>query len=251
MEKRLLKHVIFSYTYGDDLTKKYNKMGYLAKTLYNSKGQAAVPKINKMEINDIKWELGIKKDDYVVGFSGSVSLKNGTQQIMDALKNLPDSFKFLVVGGSGQARDMDEAKRYAEKKGVRKNIVFTGRVPPDVLLRYTAAFDLGTALIQPLSANEIARVPNKLFDYMAMGVPMLVSNFPNMRKIVVEEAKCGVAVNPMDVKAITKAVKHFYEHPEDAKKKGESGRDMFERVYSWDVQKKKLMKSHRFWRGEI
>jgi glycosyltransferase involved in cell wall biosynthesis len=109
---------------------------------------------------------------------------------------------------------------------------------------------VGTALFQPLSENEKVRIPNKIFDYMAMKVPMIVSDFPNMRRIVVDEAQCGLAVNPMNVKEITAAILHYQKNPEDATEKGKNGRKNFEEMYSWDIQKKKLIASHPLWQDK-
>ncbi len=240
-----------SYTYGDDLTEKFKRKGFAATTLYNSKSLDAIPGISKAEVEEIKTQLGFKKDDFVIGFSGSVNLENGTQQVIDSMKELPSNIKFLVVGGSGREGELEEVKRYAEQKGVKDRVIFTGRVPNETLLRYTAVFDVGTALFQPLNPNQIARMPNKLFTYMALTVPMIVSDFPNMRGVVVEESDCGKAVDPMNIDEITKAIMHYYEHPKEAKEKGKNGRAKFVQLYSWDVQKKKLIDSHPLWRGEI
>lgn len=251
LEKRFLKHVAHSYTYGDDLTERFKRRGFAATTLYNSKSLGAVPSITKAEVEIIKTQLGLEKDDFVIGFSGSVNLENGTQQVIDSMKELPRNIKFLVVGGSGREEELEEVKRYAEEKGAQNRVLFTGRVPSETLLRYTAVFDVGTALFQPLNPNQIARVPNKLFDYMALAVPMIVSDFPNMRGVVVEESDCGNAVDPMNIDEIAKTIMHYYEHPEEAKEKGKNGRAKFVQLYSWDVQKKKLIDSHSIWHGEI
>ncbi len=250
-EKRMLKHVAYSYTYGPDLEEKFRKMGHSATTLYNSKTLNAVPEITESEIKEVKQKLGLKEDDFIVGFSGSVNLENGTQQVIDALKELPENIKFLVVGGSGRKEDLENVKKYAKEKGVLERVIFTGRVPSDALLRYTETFDVGTALFQPLNANQIARMPNKLFDYMSLSVPMIVSNFPNMRKVVVSESDCGKAVDPMNIQEIAGAIMHYHDNPEEAKEKGKNGRAKFETLYCWDVQKKKLLDSHPLWRGKL
>lgn len=249
LEKRLLRHVAHSYTYGDDLSEKFREMGFPATTLFNSKSLDAVPTIEETDIEQIKEQLGLIKSDFIIGYSGAASLENGLQQTIDALQLLPVNVKFLVVGGSYYGENLEKAKRYAEKKKVQDRVIFTGRVPSDVLLKHISVFDVGTALFQPLSANEIARVPNKIFDYMALSVPMIVSDFPNMRRIVVEESDCGLVVPPMEIEAIIKAVMQFYEHPEDVRVKGERGRAMFEKLYCWDVQKKKLVQSHEVWQA--
>jgi glycosyltransferase involved in cell wall biosynthesis len=250
LEKKLLKNVTYSYTYGDDLTEKYKGMGYPAVSLYNSKSLNAVPSISDSQIENMREKWGLVKNDFVIGFSGSVNLENGTQQVIDSLKDLPKNFKFLVVGGSGRKEDLEDVKKYVEQRGVQDRVILTGRVKSEDLLRYSGVFDVGTALFQPLNPNQIARVPNKLFDYMAMSVPMIVSDFPNMRKVVVKDADCGIAVSPMDINAITKAILYFSKNPDEAEKMGQNGRTKFEKLYSWDVQKKKLMNSHPLWRGE-
>jgi glycosyltransferase involved in cell wall biosynthesis len=250
LEKKLLKKVTHSYTYGNDLTDKYYEMGFSATTLYNSKSIDMIPNVEEHEIFSLKQEQGFEEGDFIVGFSGSVSLTNGIQQVIDSLKDLDPSVKFLVVGGSGRESDLRSVKRYVKIKKLENRVVFTGRVPPETLLRYTAVMDVGTALFQPLSENEKARIPNKIFDYMAMSVPMIVSDFPNMRTIVVKESDCGVCVNPMDVKAISKAITQFEEDPEMTKKKGENGKWMFLSKYSWDQQVEKLRTSHKIWRDK-
>jgi glycosyltransferase involved in cell wall biosynthesis len=251
MEKRLLRHVTHSYTYGDDLKEKFNQLGFPATTLFNSKSLSATPQINEHEKEKMKEHLGFKKDDFILGFAGASSLENGLKQTLDSLKKLPDNIKFFIVGGSGRAGLLEKAQDYAKEIRVWDRVKFTGRVPSDTLLRNTAVFDVGTALFQPLSANEIARIPNKIFDYMALSIPMIVSDFPNMRKIVCEESDCGLAVNPMDIKGIAKAVLFFYENPENIREKGENGRRMFEGTFCWDMQKKKLIDSHEVWNNQV
>ncbi len=251
LERRLLKNVTYSYTYGDDLAEKFSAMGFSATALYNSKSLDAVPDFNEGDIERMKTDLGLEKNGFIIGYAGSVNLEDkGLKQTMDALKELPGNMKFLVAGGGGKEEDLDKVKRYASEKEVQERVIFTGRVQSDVLLRYAATFDIGTVLYQPTSANQIAGVPNKLFDYMAIGVPMIVSNFPNMRKIVVEESRCGLAVDPTDISKISEAIMRLHDHPEEAKEKGENGREKFENNYCWDVQKKKLIDSHPIWRGK-
>ncbi len=249
LQKRLLKHVTHSYTYGDDFSEKLRDMGFPATTLFNSKSLDVVPSIEEADIEQIKEQLGLTKTDFIIGYSGAASLENGLQQTIDALQLLPTNVKFLVVGGSYHGENLEKARRYAEKKKIPDRVIFTGKVPSDVLLKYISVFDVGTALFQPLSANEIARVPNKIFDYMALSIPMIVSDFPNMKKIVVEESDCGYAVPPMEIESIKRAVMQFYDHPEDVRVKGEKGRAMFEKMYCWDVQKKKLIESHEVWQA--
>jgi glycosyltransferase involved in cell wall biosynthesis len=251
MEKQHLRHVTHSYTYGNDLTDKFKKMGHPATTLYNSKYIDSVPKIEPREIAHLKKALGIAENDFVLGFAGSVNLQNGIEQTVTCLKDLPEDIKYLVVGGSGRKDDLEKARDFAQKQGVGKRVIFTGRVDSGSLLKHIACFDLGTALFQPTHHAMVVRVPNKLFDYMALSVPMVVAEFPNMKKIVALDSDCGIAVDPMDTGQITEAIRHFYENRDDIEKMGARGRRSFETTYCWDVQRKKLLETHPLWRGEF
>jgi glycosyltransferase involved in cell wall biosynthesis len=224
-------------------------MGHAATTLYNSKSLATIPFVEKDEAGRMRTELGLAEDDFVIGFAGAASLENGLKQTMDSLRNLPDDIKFVVAGGSYHDEPLELAKKYAQELKVSQRVIFTGRLRSDTMMRYISTFDIGTALFQPLSQNEIVRVPNKMFNYMAMGVPMAVSDFPNMRNIVVRESDSGLAVDPMDTKKITEVVMYFHDNPGEKKRMGANGKSMFKKNYCWEVQKKKLIASHPIWRG--
>jgi glycosyltransferase involved in cell wall biosynthesis len=88
----------------------------------------------------------------------------------------------LVLIGIG---DVEEAlKQLAEKTGVSGRVTFTGRIAPDLLPAYTSQADLGISLEEDLGLNYRYALPNKVFDYIRSGVPVLVSDLPMMRELV-------------------------------------------------------------------
>lgn len=98
---------------------------------------------------------------------------------------------------------------------------------------------IGLVLYQPLP-NHYEAGPHKLFEYMAAGIPMIASDFPLWRRII-EEAKCGILVDPTQPAAIAEAIEYLLSHPDEAARMGECGRNAFQRRYNWEGEEKKLL----------
>ncbi len=86
--------------------------------------------------------------------------------------------------------------------------------------------------------------PNKLFEYMAAGLPVIASNYPLWESIV-SGNKCGICVNPFDIKEIADAIIYLKNHPEERKQMGLNGRNAVEEKYNWETEEKKLFKIYR------
>ncbi|MBZ0253555.1 MAG: glycosyltransferase, partial [Candidatus Methylomirabilis sp.] len=98
----------------------------------------------------------------------------------------------------------------------------------------------GLTLFLPLP-NHVAAQPNKLFEYMAAGLPLIASDFPLWRAIVAG-ANCGLLVEPLDPRAIAAAIEQILEHPDDADKMGRRGREAVYARYNWNVEAEKLLR---------
>ncbi len=147
---------------------------------------------------------------------------------------------YIVGGGEGKVA---ETKALVEARGMSSRVSFTGRLPTPEYLRQTAAIDVGLALYFPTTKNQTTVVPLKLFDYMGLGIPAIVSDFPEMRRIV-ETCECGLAVNPSDAKGIRAAVQRLDADPEERRRMGQRARDCFVHTYSWERQEESVRKSH-------
>jgi len=81
---------------------------------------------------------------------------------------------------------------------------------------------------------------NKMFEYMAAGLPVIASNFPLWRDII-EGNGCGIMVDPKSPEEIAKAVEYLIDNPQEAKVMGENGRKAVEEKYSWNPEGEKLL----------
>src|SRR5690606_12853007 len=84
-------------------------------------------------------------------------------------------------------------------------IYFYPAVSPQVLLGYTASADYGVSLIEDVCLNYRYCLPNKLFEYLMAGIPVLAANLPEMKRFV-EEYKVGVIVQDNTPAALIKAL---------------------------------------------
>ncbi|MBW8302895.1 MAG: glycosyltransferase, partial [Brevundimonas sp.] len=88
--------------------------------------------------------------------------------------------------------------------------------------------------------NHIAAQPNKMFEYMSAGLPVIASNFPLWREII-EGNDCGLCVDPLDAAAIAAAIDRLAAHPEDVARMGANGRKAVAERYNWAVEEGKLL----------
>jgi glycosyltransferase involved in cell wall biosynthesis len=107
---------------------------------------------------------------------------------------------------------------------------------------------IGLLVFQPDYYNAYIGLPNKLFDYMLCGLPVVASDFPEIRKVV-GEAGCGVLVDPTDPDAIAEAIIYLLEHPDEARKMGENGRRAVEERYNWGEMEGRLLDLYRSLNG--
>jgi glycosyltransferase involved in cell wall biosynthesis len=97
----------------------------------------------------------------------------------------------------------------------------------------------GLVILHP-EPNYLNSQPVKLFEYMCAGIPVIVSDFPVCREIV-DGAKCGILVNPLDPAETARAAEFLLTHPEEAAEMGQRGYQAVRQRYSWANEEKTLL----------
>jgi glycosyltransferase involved in cell wall biosynthesis len=97
---------------------------------------------------------------------------------------------------------------------------------------------VGLILFHPV-ANHTESQPNKIFEYMQAGIPVVASNFALWRQII-EGAGCGILVDPFDINGIADAIKWLLDNPNGAEIMGEKGRQAVIEKYNWDPEGENL-----------
>ncbi|GHT76261.1 glycosyl transferase [Bacteroidia bacterium] len=120
------------------------------------------------------------KGKKILLYQGAVNVGRGIEWVIEAMPYL-DDFVFYVVGDGDKLTQLQE---WVNRKQLNDKVIFTGRIPMEELPAYTACADIGINLLENRGLNYYYSLPNRIFDFIRAGVPVLASDFPEIRKIV-------------------------------------------------------------------
>ena len=158
----------------------------------------------------LRESLGIGGDQFVLLWQGGTGPSRMIEPIIEALKYAP-RVTFVIRGPS---LDMFGAgyTALAQQHGVESRLKLLPPVPsPDVVVAAESA-DAGVWTLPNLSKNFYYALPNKIFEYLASGLPILVANFPEARRIA-ETYEVGLTFDPYDPRSIAAQVNRLVEEP--------------------------------------
>jgi len=138
--------------------------------------------------------------------------------------------KLLMVG---KGSDKDNIERLADELGVKNSIIFTGQVPQSEIPKFIAAADIGVSMVPPFPFYKLSS-PIKMFEYMAMGKPVIANKEIPEHKEILEESEGGILV-PFEDDALANAIIELLNKPEEASDMGKNGRKWIlkNRTYSF------------------
>jgi glycosyltransferase involved in cell wall biosynthesis len=154
--------------------------------------------------------LGLDPATRVVVYQGGFSRDRGIEQLIAAIPDVPGATLVLLGYGALQA----ELERVVADPATGGRVRILAAVPPTELLDWIASADVVAMPIQPTTLNHRLTTPNKLFEALAAGVPVVASDLPGMAPIV-RETGCGVLVDPTDPAAIAAALGEVLATPAD------------------------------------
>ena len=186
-------------------------------------------------------ELPYAERPPLVSYVGNVTLVRGLREMMAAVARVerPPAVRLALGGGFNPSALADEVEAFP---GADRTDVLGYLARPDVrdLLGRSR---VGIVVLHPVRKYREA-YPTKLFEYMAAGVPVISSDFPVWRAFV-EEAECGLVVDPLDVDAIAGAIQWLLDHPAEAEAMGERGRQAVRERYAWRGEAEQLLECYR------
>jgi glycosyltransferase involved in cell wall biosynthesis len=175
-------------------------------------------------------------------YLGGMARIRGMVELIEAfalvVRKHPD-WELCLVGSSRPASFAQELKDLAGKLGVEANVKFIPWVPYEEKERWSSQAAMGVITYLPC-ANNTSCLPNKLFDYMLVGLPVVASDFP-LYQDVVERNHCGLTVDPTRPAEIARALEYLIEHSGEAGQMGENGRRAVLETYNWEKESRKLL----------
>ena len=154
---------------------------------------------------------GIGQDEFVAVFSGTHGPANGLDAVLDAAAELRrrgrDDIRLLLVGDGKNKPGLVERARREDLA----NVVFHDSIPKARMPGLLAGADAGMQILANIPAFYYGTSPNKFFDYLASGRPVLC-NYPGWVADLIREHGCGLAVPPDDAGAFADALEELADH---------------------------------------
>jgi glycosyltransferase involved in cell wall biosynthesis len=174
-------------------------------------------------------------------FHGAIVPARVPPALLDALRLLPDVVTLRVIGyeSPGSRGYVAELRRHAERLQVQHRVEFIGPTSHHELLRLADDCDVGLACMPGGDADVnlrfMAGASNKAFEYLACGLPLLVSDRPDWRELFVTRGLARVCdVN--DAASIAAALRAYLDDPEGRRRSGERGRQLILTEWNYEVQ---------------
>lgn len=169
-------------------------------------------------------------------YVGGINERRGLREMIGAIQRVPAGLRAeLQLAGVFLTPSLQAEVESLSDDRIR----FVGWQTRENLNALLDEARIGLLLFHPTPAHIVSG-PNKLFEYMGAGIPLVASDFPTWREIISKE-NCGILVDPLDVDAIARAIQYLLENPEEAEMMGKRGKQAAEHRYSWKAESAKLL----------
>jgi glycosyltransferase involved in cell wall biosynthesis len=170
-------------------------------------------------------------------FVGGITSFRGAREMVTALEHFEsgEGGRLLLVGEVLPAALLSQLQILP---GWRR-VDAVGMQPRQLVPGLLSEARVGLVLYHP-TPDHLEAQPNKLFEYLAAGLPVVASDFPLWRSIVAS-AGCGLVVDPLDPAAIAEAVRWLFDHPAEAQAMGQRGQAVVAQKYTWEAEGRKLV----------
>jgi glycosyltransferase involved in cell wall biosynthesis len=192
VEKLIVPKLKYAYTVCDSIAK-------LFESEYATKFEVVrnIPRANnKMNIPTSKI---IDTSKNIIIYQGAINIGRGLPQVISAMQFVDNAL--LVIVGSGDI--LEKVKQQVADLNLNEKILFTGRVHASEVKYYTAQAKLGLSIEEDMGLNYRFALPNKLFDYIQAQVPVMITNLPEMSKLV-NHYKIGAIINSFNPEYMAK-----------------------------------------------
>ena len=174
-------------------------------------------------------------------YIGGISKIRGIHEMIDAFLSLnSQNVKFYLAGPF----DNNALKNnILDRIKSTPNIEYLGFLNRQQVAEYLSKARLGMVLFHP-EPNHIEAGPNKMFEYMSAGLPVLGSDFPLWRKIIIDN-KCGLLVDPLNPQKIAESIDWILNNQNESEIFSNNGRKMVGTKFNWKIEENKLINLYK------
>ena len=197
--------------------------------------------LNRALVDELFAIKAAKHAVFTVCYVGWVFPDRGALNMLAAMEILADRGRIVEFECIGPIAEECRTEVMERAKRARLPVRMNGeRLPPHEAWSLTARCHVGLAVLRGIP-NSYAIEPTKLFEYMALGMPLIASNFPTYRAVV-EGTACGLCVDPDAPAEIAAAIEWLMDHPTEAAEMGRRGREAVIREFNWEREAAKLLR---------
>ncbi|WP_273851388.1 glycosyltransferase [Guptibacillus spartinae] len=233
LEAKLMKRVDRFITVNPFLIDKFSKRyGTLPPSIYLQNIPLLGEEQERKNANYFHHLYGIPTDKMILLYQGGFSKNRGIELCVKSMNQLSDQYHLVLLGDG----DIKAAlTQLVEAENLTSRVHFHPKVPPTEILSLTKEADIGLVMYENVSENNYYSTPNKIFEYMLMGLPVVSSNHPG-KAYLLEEYDFGIAVDE-DEQAIVKGIETIQHRRNYYVQKC----DEASKVLNWPNESKKLI----------
>ena len=172
-----------------------------------------------------------------VVYIGGISRIRGISEMIEAMRSplLPVEARLILAGRfeDNQLADATMGRRGWER------VDFVGWKQRSGLPEILGSVRAGLVLFHP-NPNHDEALPQKMFEYMSAGIPVIASNFPLWRKII-NKYECGILVDPLDPNDIARGIAYILNNPAEAQRMGNAGKNAIRSALNWSHERQVLL----------
>jgi glycosyltransferase involved in cell wall biosynthesis len=199
-----------------------------------------VPLRPRSDVEDppsIRKAAGLGPDDKIVVYSGGLHESRGIQTLLDAAMSLPD-VNLVLVARSRTMRYVRFLEEWVGELGAEDRFHVVDFVAPDHVVTYLSSADVAVHPLVAGSLNHEWAMPNKLFEYLHAGLPIVVSDCQCMKEFV-ESTGTGLAYRSKDSADLTRVLRAVLDDPQRFTNPVQR-KELVEGKYSWQRQAERI-----------
>lgn len=232
IERRFISKADLTILVSESITNLYQEMypGIPVVTVLNC------PERRQVEPSrTLRDEFGIADEAKVFLYLGGLGAGRGIEAMIGAFASANPAERVLVVMGYGEL-----AGFVIEKAATSRAIFFKNAVPPSQVLDVAASADVGIVFIEDTSLSYRYSLPNKLFEYLMAGLPVIASNLPEIARIL-KKTRAGIVVPEFSVAGLVDGIERYMrlDHHEIAANARAAAQ-----VYSWENQEREMLAAY-------
>ncbi|WP_209121760.1 glycosyltransferase [Alkalihalobacillus sp. BA299] len=192
--------------------------------------------VEELSKNYWREKFNLTDDDIILIYQGGMNPNRGIEDCIQALKELPDHYKLVLLGEGTIKQNLVDA---VLQLGLSARVFFHDQVPSADILWYTKQADIGLVMYQNNSLNNYLSTPNKIFEYLLAGIPMVASNHPG-KSYIIEPEEIGICVeeSPAEIKRGIEYIMENYDFYKETCRKKRT-------LITWEEEGQKLVNAYK------